>query len=1123
MAALGGVQAALAIGRGEGWDAAGAININEGAKVFYLYRGVLIVLVVALPHCAEFLGLTLNQLLQKTGTIDADKFDKAVWLMCKAMNHLTSNTDELNRVYIADGGYNRHANNIGFIRSFNEEHAKQGQGIHTVIAKSISRIVIRFLFAFSLNLRGMTSAPVVAAAGAADNGDQDAGAADAGADNIQLINREIANATQVQQQIGVQFNAIILELNEQRLQIDALPPEQKNAVLLQHFAPLIAHLESLGGKFQQRRDEIRGDIVTLLGQQGAAGQAQQRISPRTFQNKVNALETLIIRCQRGNIQALSAELERCVQQRENEIALRELLTSAGNTFHGVTPIPGINPDQMMRIDPRFVQRLLEKALVLQANISKLLLTPVTIAYKPSIQDFLSSIGLLESAEDTGDDNDENAEGTVSKRLRSILEPVGAQSQCEQTIGSLRNNPGISCYICGGRPTNAGMTMECEHIFCIGLAIEYFGLLRCSGLSAQEKLFLSILYAWAHRCCNRLKSNISFMKVNPNYKAPAGAAGAAAAAGRNNFFMFHDDNAAKLLGEIFNNSNQHDCRDIDKTVNKRQANKAQFVAAKLPVVSANVLQLVNLANTVFGTVFAASTVLFTAMSCFKNISSLLVIQATSSRDNNPLTMNTQNMFDGFNSILPGVATVQGGGGGPRKNKNKYVGGMEHQAREPVENPDYSVYIKEIVLRPTIEIDELISEEQSLYEDRAAREQIRPQIHEDIGIQQILTREDGNINDDQKYSFLFKLTQITHSLNPLCLYDQLLLLENENANQQTNINTFETICGNYIRINGNYTLNDLSVILLCQMAIGNDDDDGDIDEQRFVHIRGFDVLGYVRTHPDVPEINSFQTGTTTIFDLMSRHEIQGQPLGPLRHHTGPNPHVTDRLRSAFMKLCLVQVNRYQECMGNLSVIDTHNQIAEARSIVSNFIHHDLFRFYCPFDQPIADETKLKRVKSGVTLFKTINFQNYLVGNGYLEFFQYMTDYETWSSEDGLPIYNLEYVAPTGQANSQDSPQENTELPPPRKGSFRMNVFGRHAVPVGGPHGSSRTVLVGKRVNAPNFDMPAGRSRKKNKHNTTKKYRTKRRTSIQSRHVKHKHTRNTRTIKRRKNRRNNRSIRK
>ena len=1098
--------AAVALGRGNQWNYNDAININEDAKVFYLYRGVLIVLIVALPHCAEFLGLRLDFLLQKTGTIDANTFDKAVWLMCHAMDHLISDTAQLNRAYTANRGYNPPHNNIGFIRSFDDTRVKQGQGEHTVIAKSISRIVIRFLFAFSLNLRGMTSAPVVAAAGAADAG---AGAADAAA-NIQRIDREIENATRVQERIGVQFDAIILELNEQHSQFDQLPPDQKNDFLSQHFAPLIAHLESLGEKFQQRLDEIQGDIRTLGGQPGAAG---QRISPRTFQNKTAALERFIVRCQRDNIQALTTELERCVQQRENEIALRELLASAGNTFHGVTPIPGINPGQMMVIHPRFVQRLLEKALVLQANISKLLLTPVTIAYKPSIQDFLSSIGLLESADDTGDDNDENDEGTVSKRLRSILEPVGAQSQCDQTIGSLHNNRGIHCYICGGRNTT-GVTMECEHIFCIGLAIEYFGLLRCSGLSNEEKLFLSILYAWAHRCCNRLKSNISFMKVNPNYKKPDPAT-----VGRNNFFMFHNDNAAKLLGEIFSNETQHDCSSIDKTVNKRRVNKAQFVAAKLPVVSANVLPLVNVANTVFGTVFAASTVLFTAMSCLKNIASLLVIQATVSRNGPNLTLNKDNMIDGFNSILPGVIQPAAGGGS-RKNKNKYVGGMERQHREQVENTDYSDDIKEIVLRPTIEIDELISEEQYLYQDRVpSPQQIPPQIHEETEIQQIPIL-DGDIDNDQKYSFLFKLTQITHSLNPLCLYGQLLLVNGET--QPTNIQTFGTICDNYIRINGNYTLNDLSVILLCQMAIYDRDPD-DIGELPFANVRDFDVLDYVRTQQHVPEINSFQTGTTAIFDLMSRHKIQGQPVVPARHHTGPDPHVTERLRSAFMKLCLVQVKRYQECMGNLSAFDMHTQIVEASSIVSDFIHHDLFRFYCPFNQPIAVEGGLlKRTKSADarSLFKTTNFQNYLVQNGYLAFFQYMTDYETWSGEDELPIYNSEYVAPTGQADSQGEGSQEKPDSPPRKGSFPMDVFGpdADAVAVGGP---SRQV-TGKRVYASEF-MNAGRSRKKNKHNTTKKYRTKRRTSIQSRHVKHKHTRNTRTIKRRKNRRNNRSIRK
>lgn len=1126
-------QAALAVGRGQGWDAAGAININEDAKVFYLYRGVLIVLVVALPHCAEFLDLTLERLLLKDGTIDDGTFDKAVWLMCKAMNHLTSDRNQLNSAYMDDGGYDPAGNNIGFIRSFNDANAKQGD--HTVIAKSISRIVIRFLFAFSLNLRGMTNEPVVAADGDVEADDPAAVAAGAAAaENIQRIQQEIVNATQVQRQIEIQLPLIIEELDSQRSAIEQMDDaDAKITFVSGQFAPLMEHLRSLGDKFQDKLGEVQQDIQSLLGAPTRGGVAApvQRILPRTFQNKLNALQTFINRCQRDHIEQLTAEVERCVQDRENQIALSQLLTSAGNTFSGLTPIPGITPGQMMDINPDFVQRLLKKALVLQANISKLLLTPVTIAYKPSIQDFLSSIGLLESARDTGNDD----EG-INVRLRSILEPVGAQSQCDQTIGSLRNNPGISCYICGGRPTPVGMTMECEHIFCIGLAIEYFGLLRCSGLSAQEKLFLSILYAWAHRCCNRLKSNISFMKVNPNYQAPA-PVGRAATQGRNNFFMFHDDNAAKLLGEIFNNVNQHDCARIDKKVNKNRVNKVQFVAAKLPVVSANVLPLVNLANTVFGTVFAASTVLFTAMSCFKNIASLLVIQATSSRgDQNSLTMNAHNMFDGFNSILPGVATEApaapaAAGGGSRKNKNKYVGGMDRQPEddedtdptrgEAVEIPNYSEYIKQIVLRPTIEIDELILEEQSLYADRDPHPDpapTPPQRHEEIVVEQIRIREDGTIDIDQKYSFLFKLTQITHSLNPLCLYDQLLLLENENGqNQQTNINTFGTICDNYIRINngiaGNYTLNDLSVILLCQMAIYNLDGIGVLP---FNNVRTFDVLQYVRDHQGVRELRSFQEATTRIFDLMSRFFIKGQPVDALRFHSGPNPVVTEGIRSAFMKLCLVQVKRYEECMDKISVYDLSRYAFWASITVSEFIHYDLFNFYCPFYQPdiTFEETQSgKRNKTADTrLFKTMRFQNYLVDNGYLEFFEFMKSYSEWSSTEERKLYRDNPVS-TDQPNSQPeySPPPVQERGVPPQNLMRQSQY---PVAVGGPGGGRRTYAD---------PFLGGRSRKKNKHNTTKKYRTKRRTSIQTRHVKHKYTRNIRTIKRRKNRRNNRSIRK
>jgi hypothetical protein len=221
-----------------------------------------------------------------------------------------------------------------------------------------------------------------------------------------------------------------------------------------------------------------------------------------------------------------------------------------------------------------------------------------------------------------------------------------------------------------------------------------------------------------------------------------------------------------------------------------------------------------------------------------------------------------------------------------------------------------------------------------------------------------------------------------------------------------------------------------------------------------------------------------------------------------------------------------------MGNLSVINMETEMIEACSIVSDFIRDDLFKFYCPFDQPIADGRdqqstggKFKRSKSAhAILFKTTNFQNYLVNNGYLEFFEFMTNYESWTQKEDRTLYSRLYVPPTGLGDSYErsSSEPVMSSSEPVRGSIYLpqnSVAYAVPVPVGGPGGG--VAQHGRRTWASLFN--SGRSRKKNKHNTTKKYRTKRRTSIQSRHVKHKHTRNIRTIKRRKNRRNNRSIRK
>jgi len=1151
-AASGGVAlstaaaASVGIARGGAWDYNDAINMNESRKVFYLYRGVLIVLVVALPDCTEFLGFTLDYLLRLNGgDITKDQFDKAVWLICNAMNYLDrgiATSAALRAAYDTDYGSGRY-----FIENFTDEMAKRG--LHTVIAKSISRIVIRFLFAFSLNLRGLNAANVAAhvvVPGAGDGAGVGAGAGDEA-----RITRAITEATGILTSIQQQLPGILTAL---LASYDAFDEDQKQSFIQKQFEPIITDLRSLGHEFQARVDDIVLDINNLtkplvpVTPQEAARLRDQviRISPRTFRTKVLTLEGFINKELTDHIRDLTHELEKMQQDRETRSALDELLQSAGNTFKGLHPISGIvvNSDRTQIQNGIFVQSLLEKALVMQANISKLLLTPVTIAYKPSIQEFLSRIGLLDSntaAAITGDDQDDGADGAddddsaahpLAKRLRRILEPVGAQSQCEQTIGKLGTNPSIRCYICGGGQT--GVTMECEHIFCIGLAIEYFGLLRCSGLSNEEKNFLSILYAWAHRCCNRLKSNISFMKVNPNYKIPQPPA--AAVSGRNNFFMFHQENASKLLGEIYNNDRQHDCRRI---IDKQSITKAQFVSAKVPVVSANVLPLVDVANTVFGTVFAASTVLFTAMSCFKNIASLLVIQAATrgGGGGNALTLNTGNMIDGFNSILPGVFISDAPGrGGSRMKKNNYVGGMQPASNErppppPPQSPPVDVrnFLTNILGKLTLkslELEEPIQEELKFYHDRRTHIEEPPIICEDENPESVpLQSGDSIIPVVQKYSFLFKLTSITHNLNPMCLYSQLLLENEDYGTQNSNIVVFGTICDNYIQNNrrgeGIYTLNDLSVILLCQIAVyglGN-----------FNNVTGFNVVAYISRRAAieaaasaagaagaaVPSDNfsSFSTSIETIFSLTSRGNFPG---GPIRHHTGTQVDNTIRLRETFTKLCLLRLNRYKECFETASyLMSKHNEYG-ARTTVNNFIRDDLYLLYCPF----AQESKIETETTKLNLYKQQQFQTYLTSHdsNYLEFFEYMIDYTRWNDEFSrtvargyIPPDNSDSQPPASPPSASQPPKRTISAPASLQ-SNKLNKLNREIYSTGNDSYGDITWSLG------------GRSLKKNKHNNTKKNKHRLRKPANSRRNKSNYKYKIKyTIKHHKSRRNNRSRRK
>ena len=140
-----------------------------------------------------------------------------------------------------------------------------------------------------------------------------------------------------------------------------------------------------------------------------------------------------------------------------------------------------------------------------------------------------------------------------KQARKFWEPSSPTTQCNGTIGPFNN--GIECYICGmpiervvvrararararseslGAASAAvatdnndsdsdasnidGRNPECEHILPIGLAVLYLGLhsplFKTSGW--YNKDIVKYEYAWAHRACNQVKSDRSFIKMNPDH-------------------------------------------------------------------------------------------------------------------------------------------------------------------------------------------------------------------------------------------------------------------------------------------------------------------------------------------------------------------------------------------------------------------------------------------------------------------------------------------------------------------------------------------------------------------------------------------------------------------------------
>ena len=848
------------MGRQSEWTLAGAINIDEGRKLFYTYRELLIVLVGAIPEGAGFLGLTMNSLLTKEGSITPEQFDKIIWLICNATDHFEKTSGQLTDDYTATAtAADADVSKLPFISSFSHEATSGGT---EVIAKSLTRITIRFLFAMSLNLRGLTvsvpTGPPQALAAVEAGTAVEAVVGDGG-------EAALTAAYQEAEQMVVDIRRRLSEVTTDNYQEifktlkDVLDP--MNRGICDMFVSDIENFKKITGpRFR------------------AAGISGISASLRTNLDK--------------HLDTLQKAIDDKTKAANEATELAKLLAQAGNLFSGVKPIPELQCERFGMKSDVLVRELVTKQVMMESSIKKVLDKSVAIQDSPSLQAFLTSIGFIGAkgggggAGAAGDgDDDDDGDGEVG-RLRSLIESLNASVQCDHAVGALRKIPDVRCYICQGLWVDKSVTMECEHILCIGLAIEYFGLLRSTHLLPEQKEFLSILYAWAHRCCNRLKSNMSFMKINPTYDIRRG-----------NFFMFHDVNAAKLLGKIYDNNKSHDCAVI---FNKGKINKQNFIKTRTVGISQKVAPLVTFSNQIFTGWYAASAVLLSAMGCFKNMTSLLISLNNDVHGNRDmLGFNPDRMTLAFKLINPGVLEAAGEGvgmdGGRRRRKHRrtnQTGGTidDDNIQRILLNREHMTAIEEseVIIANGLEPTEQASppaDPSSLLGGLPQSSQLPAAFGGDMPL--------GGAPPSTNF-ILFKLASITNSLNFECLYKQLLIdpdTDEERVIQERLITTFQGICSEYIQHNAPETIDDASLLMLYHITLLSQND------HTLAAVNAF-VDSSSRMFPD------FFGKCSQVFEGLKTNNLIGRDVN----------------LQQFQHLCLMRPSSLQTCHDNISPIQS-----------------------------------------------------------------------------------------------------------------------------------------------------------------------------------------------------------
>lgn len=720
-------ESTVTAGRMETYSEYDAINIDFESKLFYMYREVVLLLIISFPQkeVSEFLfdisyDEALARFFSKKGQLTIEEFDKIVWFLVN------------NEQYVSDNCGTRFFNE--YIRPY--LNSKEFNLIQA--SKSISIIICRYLFTIiktnqhsqsqkggmdrvepsTKSIEKMKTAAAAAVAAGPSLKEAAAKAkrlahekererrqreqAEAEAERIRIEKaeaeqrqREEAQRIRLEQaqaeaerlsrltrlrgpengsdkmevngfeelkpivynDIYIVNNCDIIEsiLNEPYLNhnnIDPIPPELTSSG--SHPSPPVQQ-ESIknenkidDGLVDKVHEQLVNDVLNTIVELPQEEEGRRKCSRfvQLAQEKQRKQQTLLDQANKKKQIALELAIK---AKRELDEALAN---AAGQTYVGIQILENkYHPKQQERIeipDSKLFPILAMKQKAIETGARNKLNNNI-LPNKVSVVKFLVELGLLSASGDINDDDDDHQGGgagpnfsnkqnkkiaKVAKKQignstkvkneskkeekskvadpRGIIEGIGAQNQCGAAIGSLEKIPRIKCYICGelGKLPNM-KTMECEHIFCVGLAAQYFGLLRTTSFSEEQKNVLSILYAWAHRCCNQLKSNLSFMKFKSKSKETAE-------------FEFYETNAKELLRNIFDNTVKYDCKWVNVQIKKTYNNKQQFVDRRTAVLGRYCRPLIQEINEVRTQLFNYNPQLFSFMSILKVAATTLVL-------------------------------------------------------------------------------------------------------------------------------------------------------------------------------------------------------------------------------------------------------------------------------------------------------------------------------------------------------------------------------------------------------------------------------------------------------------------------------------------------------------------